>query len=119
MNLREVEAQSGERRDVPAARLEVYVAGHCLACAEARRMAAAAASRFPGLQVCTVDVDALPSAGQPTGLPEGVVAVPTYLLDGAVVALGNPDPEALFARIAVRFGWTMDQNRGATCPTLT
>jgi hypothetical protein len=32
-------------------------------------------------------------------VPDGVVAVPTYLLDGAVVALGNPPPGALFARI--------------------
>lgn len=32
-------------------------------------------------------------------LPEAVVAVPTYLLDGVVVSLGNPAPEELFARL--------------------
>jgi hypothetical protein len=83
-----------------ARRLEVYVAAHCLSCVEAHRLAAAAARRFPGLDVRTIDVDAAArrSAGQV--LPESVVAVPTYLLDGRVVALGNPDPEQLFACIA-------------------
>lgn len=82
-----------------ARRLEVYVASHCLSCAEARRLAAAAAARFPQLEVRTVDVDAA-SVGVAGALPEGVVAVPTYLLDGTVVALGNPEPERLFALIA-------------------
>jgi ABC-type amino acid transport substrate-binding protein len=81
-------------------RLEVYVAAHCLSCVEARRLAAAAARRFPSLDVRTIDVEAATPAGTPTPLPERVVAVPTYLLDGAVIALGNPDPEQLFARIA-------------------
>lgn len=83
-----------------ARRLEVYVASHCLSCVEARRLAAAAAQCFPGLEVRTIDVDAAARTGAPAALPERVVAVPTYLLDGAVIALGNPDPEQLFARIA-------------------
>ena len=87
-------------RALPAARrLEVYVAAHCFSCVEAHRLAAAAASRFPGLEVRTIDLDAA-RAGAPPVLPDGVVAVPTYLLDGTVVALGNPEPEQLFARIA-------------------
>jgi hypothetical protein len=90
----------GRRARPVARRLEVYVAAHCLGCAEARRLAAAAARRFPGLEVRTIDVDAAARSGNPPTLPEGVVAVPTYLLDGAVVALGNPEPEQLFARIS-------------------
>lgn len=35
-----------------------------------------------------------------TAKPETVFAVPTYLLDGHVVSLGNPYREHLFARIA-------------------
>jgi hypothetical protein len=31
--------------------------------------------------------------------PDPVVAVPTYLLNGRVVSLGNPYPEELFARL--------------------
>ena len=102
--------QPSRQRDAPrrtlaalaapgARRLDVYVAAHCFACAEARRLAAAAARRFPGLEVRTIDIDAA-RAGTPPVLPDGVVAVPTYLLDGAVVALGNPGAEQLFARIA-------------------
>ncbi|MBI3974461.1 MAG: hypothetical protein HY332_24545 [Chloroflexi bacterium] len=83
-----------------ARRLEVYVASHCLGCAEARRLAAAAAQRFPGLDVRTIDIEAAADAGTSPALPESVVAVPTYLLDGAVIARGNPDPEQLFACIA-------------------
>ena len=77
----------------------MYVAAHCFSCAEARRLAAAAARRFRGLDVRTIDIEA-PRAGAPPVLPDGVVAVPTFLLGGAVVALGNPEPEQLFARIA-------------------
>ncbi len=31
--------------------------------------------------------------------PDAVVAVPTYVLNGRVVWLGNPYPEELFARL--------------------
>jgi hypothetical protein len=31
--------------------------------------------------------------------PDPVVAVPTYVLNGRVVSLGNPYPEELFARL--------------------
>ena len=44
--------------------------------------------------VRVIDLD---RAGAPP--PEGVVAVPTYVLDGQVVSLGNPYPEELFARL--------------------
>ena len=74
--------------------LDVYVSRHCPNCAEARRLAAEAATRFPGVAVRVIDLDRTP-----TPTPEGVVAVPTYVLDGRVVALGNPDPEELFARL--------------------
>jgi hypothetical protein len=72
----------------------VYVSRHCPNCGEARRLAEEAATRFPGVAVRVIDLDRTPA---PT--PEGVVAVPTYLLDGRVVSLGNPDPEELFARL--------------------
>ena len=70
------------------------MAGHCPSCAETRRLAEAAAARFPHLGVRLVDLD----GGAP--LPEAVVAVPTYLMDGQVLWLGNPAPEELFARLS-------------------
>jgi hypothetical protein len=73
--------------------LDVYVAGHCWTCEETHRLAALAAARFPGLEVRLRDVDAT------APLPDRVVAVPTYLLDGTVISLGNPAPEALLTRI--------------------
>jgi putative intracellular protease/amidase len=82
-------------------RLDVYVAAHCLGSTEARRLAGAAAACFPDLRVRVVDLDRDldgPGGGAPP--PGGVVAVPTYVLDGRVVALGNPAPEQLFARLA-------------------
>ena len=32
----------------------------------------------------------------------GVVVLPTYMIDGAVISLGNPTPDELFARLARR-----------------
>jgi hypothetical protein len=80
-------------------RLDVYVAAHCTGCSEAYRLAAAVARRFPRLRVRVIDV-ARPGGAEP--IPEWLVAVPTYALDGAVISLGNPAPEALFARIEGR-----------------
>jgi hypothetical protein len=82
-----------------AAQLEVYVSSACLNCAEAVRLAEEAATRYPGVVVRVVDLetDRIPP-------PDPVVAVPTYVLDGQVVSLGNPDPEQLFARLCEAIG---------------
>ena len=77
-----------------APRLEVYVSRQCLNCDEAVRLAEEAAARYPNVVVCVVDLDLI---GSPP--PDPVVAVPTYLLNGRVVSLGNPYPEELFARL--------------------
>lgn len=68
-------------------RLEIYVARHCVTCTEALAIASAA-RRIAGLEVDVIDLDQ--SAGT---IPDGIVAVPTYRLDGRVVSLGNPDRE--------------------------
>ena len=75
-------------------KLEVYVSAHCLGCAEALRLAGAAARRFPGLAVRVIDLDREPEAR-----PEALVAVPAYLLDGRVVSLGNPRQQELFGHL--------------------
>src|SRR5918912_1173416 len=75
-------------------RLEVYVSRACLNCGEAVGLANEAAERFPGVVVRVIDLDL---DGSPPAEP--VVAVPTYVLNGRVVSLGNPYPEELFARL--------------------
>jgi len=81
-----------KRQEAP--RLEVYVSRQCLNCDEAVRLAEEAAARYPSVVVRVVDLDLV---GSPP--PDPVVAVPTYLLNGRVVSLGNPYPEELFARL--------------------
>ena len=74
--------------------LDVYVSSHCFGCDEALRLAQAAARRFPGLQVRVVDLERAPEAR-----PDQLVAVPTYMLDSQVIALGNPLQRDLFRQI--------------------
>lgn len=74
-------------------RLEIFVKPGCFGCEEAHRLWQAVA-RLPEVDARLVEVEAGRS------LPERVVAVPTYLLDGEVVSLGNPEPRALFVRLA-------------------
>jgi hypothetical protein len=62
---------------------------------QAVSLADEAAARYPDVVVRLIDLDEL--GGNPP--PDPVVAVPTYLLNGRVVSLGNPYPEELFARL--------------------
>jgi hypothetical protein len=75
-------------------RLEIFVQPGCFSCEEARRLWQAVA-RLPQVDAHLIEV----GAGHP--LPERVVAVPTYLLDGEVVSLGNPEPRTLLVRLAM------------------
>jgi alkyl hydroperoxide reductase subunit AhpF len=77
-------------------RLEVYVSSQCLNCDEAVRLAEEAAALFPSVVVRVIDLDRDVDKGPP---PDPVVAVPTYVLNGRVVSLGNPYPEELFAHL--------------------
>ena len=70
-------------------RLDIYLANHCDNCNEALRLADLAAG-IPGVDVHVVNLDA-PAAE----VPRVVVAVPTYILDGRVISLGNPYPDEL------------------------
>ncbi|HET8627135.1 MAG TPA: nitrate/nitrite transporter NrtS [Thermomicrobiales bacterium] len=93
------------------ARLTIVVAPECPACAEARAVAREMQGRFPALVVEVLDLD----DRRPT--PPRVVATPTYLLDGQVIALGNPGREALARRITdrrARHGGTVATNGEAS-----
>jgi hypothetical protein len=91
----------------PASRLDVYVSAHCFSCAEAWRLADAAARRFPGLAVRVIDL-----AREPGARPDAIVAVPTYLLDGRVVSLGNPRQQDLFGHLELAMARRLGQRWG-------
>jgi alkyl hydroperoxide reductase subunit AhpF len=80
-------------RETDASHLEVYVSAECPNCSEAVRLAHEAAARYPDIVVSVIDLAQL--QGNPP--PDPVVAVPTYLLNGRVVSLGNPYTRQLFA----------------------
>lgn len=78
----------------PAHRLLVYVTSECFSCQEAVLLAAQVTRHFPQIITEIINLDDPCSTR-----PDCVFAVPTYLLDGKVVGLGNPYREQLFARI--------------------
>ncbi len=75
--------------------LEVYVDDGCAVCARALTLAAAVQAAFPEVRVAVV------SSGRDEGTHrELVAAVPTYVLNGRVVSLGNPTFEEIEGAIA-------------------
>lgn len=74
-------------------RLQIVVSRDCTICEESRSIALQMRELFPLLQVDLIELDGVRS------VPDKVVATPTYLLDGAVVSLGNPRPEELIKKI--------------------
>lgn len=74
-------------------RLEIYVGRHCMNCEEALTIAEQAQT-IEGIEVVVVDLD---QPGQ--SVPPNVIAVPTYMLDGKVVSLGNPACEPFLAQL--------------------
>jgi hypothetical protein len=75
--------------------LEIFVLPHCLGCETARRLAERVrAQALPHVAVHLVDLSA-PDAVR----PPMVFAVPTYLLDGRVLSLGNPEEEWLLSQL--------------------
>jgi hypothetical protein len=74
--------------------LQVYVSNGCDRCARAREIGESVSSTFPGITVEIVDI------GGGAALPDAVIAVPTYLLDGVVVSLGNPNVASLREKLA-------------------
>jgi len=78
----------------PPAVLEIVVTPHCFGCARARTLAAAIAAHDPSLDVRVVDLSE-PGVQAPPGL----VAVPSYVLNGRILFIGNPTQEALAAAL--------------------
>ena len=74
--------------------LDVFIAEHCFGCDEARRLAALVAARYAALSVRVVNLE-----HEPDRRPEALVAVPSYVLDGTVISLGNPREIDLFTSL--------------------
>jgi predicted LPLAT superfamily acyltransferase len=75
-------------------RLDIYIDDCCETCDHARQIAEQVRERMPQVEVNLIEL---------TGdKPESVFAVPTYLLDGATLFLGNPSEVELFERLETR-----------------
>ncbi len=75
--------------------LRIYVAHHCSACSEALRIAQEVSARFANINLQVIDLDEEGSRNL-----DDVFSVPTYVLDGRTLSLGNPDPDQLFSILA-------------------
>jgi len=73
--------------------LTVYIADDCWSCTETQRILDDVMPQFPDLRLNLVN-----TAQQP--LPDHVFAVPTYMLNGKIISLGNPTREVLQKRLA-------------------
>ena len=72
-------------------RLDIYIDDCCETCDHARQIAEQVRERMPQVEVNLIEL---------TGdKPNNVFAVPTYLLDGATLFLGNPSEAELFDRL--------------------
>ncbi len=75
------------------ARLEVYVSEGCWVCQESFRLVAEITPQFPGIDIALIDLS-------DQRLPDHVFAVPTYVLNGRTIYLGNPTQEELIRKLA-------------------
>jgi hypothetical protein len=82
--------------DRVARSLEIYVMPHCLGCETARRLA----ERVRARALSHLDVQLIDLSAPGTVRPRAVFAVPTYLLDGRLLSLGNPEEAWLLSRLA-------------------
>ena len=77
-------------------RLDIYVMLACFGCDQARQLAKDVCGwGLPGVEVRVIDL-----SDQATVRPASVFAVPTYLLNGRVLSLGNPESAWLCHQLA-------------------
>ncbi|MCH8340655.1 MAG: hypothetical protein IIA51_03765 [Chloroflexi bacterium] len=75
-------------------RLDIYIDDCCETCEQARKIADQVRERMPQVEVNLIVLN-----GE---TPDSVFAVPTYLLDGVTLFLGNPSEAELFERLATQ-----------------
>ena len=73
-------------------KLQVYTSDDCWTCEETERIVSDMAARFPDVEVNVLDLKSPEK-------PDEVFAVPTYLINGRVVSLGNPTREELTQKL--------------------
>jgi hypothetical protein len=78
--------------------LVIYVEEGCFGCARARQIAGELERHHDALDVRVLDLSEVVS------LPEAVIAVPAYVLDGRLVSLGNPYLEEISSLIQQSLG---------------
>lgn len=81
------------------ATLKIYTMTHCPNCEDTRATAAVIARLVPEIKVELINLDD-PSAEKPSQ----VFSVPTYIMNGLVLALGNPYVEHLERSIRTQIG---------------
>lgn len=74
--------------------LKIFVEPRCEACERALSLAGDMRDRFPALEVEVVDL-----SKRGANRPDYVFAVPTYILDGRMLSLGNPRRSRLVAAV--------------------
>lgn len=75
-------------------KLQVFVKPDCELCNRARQLAKDADKQFPNLEVDIVDLNQT----QPDR--DDVFAVPTFVLEGRVLSLGNPQESDLHDKVS-------------------
>jgi hypothetical protein len=91
-------SSGGHRLDDQSMCLDIYIGSHCDNCQEALSLAALARG-MAGVEVTVIDLDASDAEQAVPQVPPTVFAVPTYLLDGQLLSLGNPSREAFLAAL--------------------
>lgn len=76
-------------------KLEIYISDNCWSCEESQRIASRVRQEYSGVEVELIDLDS-------QAKPSYVFAVPTYVLDGTVISLGNPSFEELGEKLQAR-----------------
>ncbi len=74
-------------------KLDVYITNDCWSCEESERIVLDVSAKLPEVNVEFIDME------KADNKPENVFAVPTYLLNGKVISLGNPTREELYQKI--------------------
>lgn len=83
--------------------LDIYITDQCANCQEALVIAEQAGG-IVGLEVTVVNLDA---PGQ--SVPPRVFATPTYILNGLVVSLGNPERNGFLAGLRAELAHSSEE----------
>ena len=91
--------------------LNVYVTDGCWSCEETRVIVAEMQHQFPEVEIALLDL-------HPELWPDEVFAVPTYMLDGRVISLGNPSREKLQNKIVAAKATTQGSSENGVTETV-